>query len=109
MKKSYKVIGTFLAPYISAILSTTLLGWHIPQIEMTFDGLGGFVTFFVKFLNSFIATSLLAIMFVSAPLLMACFTFLIGKGKSFWDVAFILSIIISGMNLLLTIKDYLLI
>jgi len=94
--------GTFLGPYILAIYTTL----SIPPIEMAFDGFGGFITFFARLLPSFIATSFVAIMLVCTSLLIACLTFLIGKGKSFWNVAFILSIIISGIPLLTKIMGY---
>ena len=94
--------GTFLGPYILAIYTTL----SIPPIEMAFDGFGGFITFFARLLPSFIATSFVAIMLVCISLLIACLTFLIGKGKSFWNVAFILSIIISGIPLLTKIMGY---
>ena len=94
--------GTFLGPYIFAIYTTL----SIPPIEMAFDGFGGFITFFARLLPSFIATSFVAIMLVCTSLLIACLTFLIGKGKSFWNVAFILSIVISGMLLLTNIMGY---
>ena len=94
--------GTFLGPYIFAIYTTL----SIPPIEMAFDGFGGFITFFARLLPSFIATSFVAIMLVCTSLLIACLTFLIGKGKSFWNVAFILSIVISGMLLLTKIMGY---
>ena len=102
MKKLYKIIGTFLGPYIFAIYTTL----SIPPMEMAFDGFGGFITFIMRFSSSLIATSAVAFMLVCVPLLIACLTFLIGKGKSFWNVALILSIVISGILLLTKIMGY---
>ena len=92
--------GTFLGPYIFAIYTKL----SIPPIEMAFDGFGGFTTFISLLLSSFIGASAVAIMLVCASLIIACLTFLIGKGKSFWNVAFTLSIVISGVFIYIRLK-----